>query len=170
MAKVSMRLVPDQDPDKIANLFDAYVKKICPKTVELKVTRMHGGKPWMTEFDNKYVRAAGKAIELGFGKDAGVQSRRRVDPGRVDVSAGARRAECVVRRRPARRERARTGREARSRQLPQRHHRVGVSLSGSRVRPVVEFQYSIWLSVIPTLLALAAARLRGARRAPRSRP
>jgi acetylornithine deacetylase/succinyl-diaminopimelate desuccinylase-like protein len=68
MAKVSMRLVPDQHPDKIANLFEAYLNKIAPKTVELKLTRMHGGKPWMTEFDNKYVRAAGKAIELGFGK------------------------------------------------------------------------------------------------------
>jgi len=68
MAKVSMRLVPDQHPDKIADLFQAYLNKIAPKTVELKLTRMHGGKPWMTEFDNKYVRAAGKAIELGFGK------------------------------------------------------------------------------------------------------
>ena len=52
MAKVSMRLVPDQDPDKIAKLFEEYVKKVAPKTVELKVTRMHGGKPWMTDFDN----------------------------------------------------------------------------------------------------------------------
>src|SRR5689334_7841139 len=68
MAKVSMRLVPDQHPDKIADLFQAYLNKIAPKTVELKLTRMHGGRPWMTEFDNKYVRAAGKAIELGFGK------------------------------------------------------------------------------------------------------
>ena len=68
MAKVSMRLVPDQHPDKIAALFEAYVKKVAPKTVELKVTRMHGGKPWMAEFDNPYVRAAGRAIERGFGK------------------------------------------------------------------------------------------------------
>jgi acetylornithine deacetylase/succinyl-diaminopimelate desuccinylase-like protein len=68
MAKVSMRLVPDQDPKKIGDLFEAYVRKIAPKTVELKVTRMHGGKPWMTEFDNKYVRAAGRAIEQGFGQ------------------------------------------------------------------------------------------------------
>jgi acetylornithine deacetylase/succinyl-diaminopimelate desuccinylase-like protein len=29
---------------------------------------MHGGKPWMTEFDNKYVRAAGRAIQRGFGQ------------------------------------------------------------------------------------------------------
>src|SRR4051794_36617119 len=68
MAKVSMRLVPDQEPQKIGDLFEEYVRKICPKTVELKITRMHGGKPWMTEFDNKYVRAAGQAIEKGFGK------------------------------------------------------------------------------------------------------
>jgi acetylornithine deacetylase/succinyl-diaminopimelate desuccinylase-like protein len=68
MAKVSMRLVPDQNPDKIAELFESYVKKIAPKTVELKITRMHGGKPWMTDFDNPYVQAAGRAIEKGFGK------------------------------------------------------------------------------------------------------
>jgi acetylornithine deacetylase/succinyl-diaminopimelate desuccinylase-like protein len=68
MAKVSMRLVPDQDPKKVSDLFEAYVNKITPKTVDLKVTRMQGGKPWMTEFDNKYVRAAGRAIEKGFGK------------------------------------------------------------------------------------------------------
>jgi acetylornithine deacetylase/succinyl-diaminopimelate desuccinylase-like protein len=67
MAKVSMRLVPDQDPNKIGDLFEAYVKKVTPRTMELKVTRMHGGKPWMTEFDNPYVRAAGRAIEKGFG-------------------------------------------------------------------------------------------------------
>jgi acetylornithine deacetylase/succinyl-diaminopimelate desuccinylase-like protein len=68
MAKVSMRLVPDQSPDTVAELFEAYVKKLCPPTVTLTVTRMHGGKPWMTEFDNKYVRAAGRAIEQGFGQ------------------------------------------------------------------------------------------------------
>jgi acetylornithine deacetylase/succinyl-diaminopimelate desuccinylase-like protein len=68
MAKVSMRLVPDQDPDRIAELFEAYVRKVAPKTVELKVTRMHGGRPWMTAFDNQYVQAAGRAIEKGFGK------------------------------------------------------------------------------------------------------
>jgi acetylornithine deacetylase/succinyl-diaminopimelate desuccinylase-like protein len=68
MAKVSMRLVPDQDPKKIGDLFEAYLRKVAPKTVELTITRMHGGKPWMTEFDNAFVRAAGRAIERGFGK------------------------------------------------------------------------------------------------------
>jgi len=68
MAKVSMRLVPNQSPDKIAGLFEAYVKDIAPGTVELKITRMHGGKPWMTAYDNPYVQAAGRAIEKGFGR------------------------------------------------------------------------------------------------------
>jgi acetylornithine deacetylase/succinyl-diaminopimelate desuccinylase-like protein len=68
MAKVSMRLVPNQDPKKIGDLFEAYIKKVAPKTVELTLTRMHGGKPWMTAFDNRFVQAAGRAIEKGFGK------------------------------------------------------------------------------------------------------
>jgi acetylornithine deacetylase/succinyl-diaminopimelate desuccinylase-like protein len=67
MAKVSMRLVPDQDPDKIAQLFEAYVRKIAPPTVELTLTRMHGGRPWMAPLDNPFVQAAGRAIEKGFG-------------------------------------------------------------------------------------------------------
>src|SRR2546423_8335188 len=68
MAKVSMRLVPDQDPNKVAELFEKYLQKITPKTVELKITRMQGGKPWMTSFDNPFVQAAGRAIEKGFGR------------------------------------------------------------------------------------------------------
>ena len=68
MAKVSMRLVPNQTPDTIARLFEEYVKKATPKTVELKVTRMHGGKPWMTSYDNPFVQAAARAIEKGFGQ------------------------------------------------------------------------------------------------------
>ena len=108
------------------------MKKVAPKTVELKVTRMHGGKPWMTEFDNPFVQAAGRAIEKGFGKDP-VFNR---EGGSIPVVAtfqeilGA--AVGAVRRRPAGRERARAEREARSRQLPRRRHRVGVSLRRDR--------------------------------------
>ena len=68
MAKVSMRLVPNQDPDKIAKLFEEYVHEVAPKTVEVKVTRMHGGKPWMASYDNPFIQAAGRAIEKGFGQ------------------------------------------------------------------------------------------------------
>jgi acetylornithine deacetylase/succinyl-diaminopimelate desuccinylase-like protein len=66
MAKVSMRLVPNQDPDKVADLFEAWIKKVAPKTVAVTLTRMHGGKPWMTGFDNPFVQAAARAIEKGF--------------------------------------------------------------------------------------------------------
>jgi acetylornithine deacetylase/succinyl-diaminopimelate desuccinylase-like protein len=68
MAKVSMRLVPNQDPDKIAALFETHAQDVAPKTVQVKVTRMHGGKPWMTSYDNPFVQAAGRAIERGFGQ------------------------------------------------------------------------------------------------------
>jgi acetylornithine deacetylase/succinyl-diaminopimelate desuccinylase-like protein len=68
MAKVSMRLVPNQTPDTIAELFEVHVRDITPKTMELKITRMHGGKPWMTSYDNPFVQAAGRAIERGFGR------------------------------------------------------------------------------------------------------
>src|SRR5438046_3474403 len=68
MAKVSMRLVPDQTPERIGELFEAYVRKITPKTVDLKLTRMHGGMPWMAGFDDPFLRAAGRAVEKGFGQ------------------------------------------------------------------------------------------------------
>src|SRR5215472_6544578 len=68
MAKVSMRLVPDQDPDKITKSFEEYVHKVAPKSVEVKVTRLHGAKPWLTEYNSPYVQAAGRAIEKGFGR------------------------------------------------------------------------------------------------------
>jgi acetylornithine deacetylase/succinyl-diaminopimelate desuccinylase-like protein len=68
MAKVSMRLVPNQEPDTIAKLFEAYVQDVAPKSVELKITRMHGGKPWMASYDNPFIQAAGRAIEKGFGR------------------------------------------------------------------------------------------------------
>jgi acetylornithine deacetylase/succinyl-diaminopimelate desuccinylase-like protein len=68
MAKVSMRLVPDQDPDDIAQQFESYVRKIAPRTVSVTITRLHGGKPWITAYDNPFVRAAARAIERGFGR------------------------------------------------------------------------------------------------------
>ena len=68
MAKISMRLVPNQDPDKIAQLFEDYVRKIAPPSVELTVTRMHGGKPWVTPIHHSAIQAAARALEKGFGK------------------------------------------------------------------------------------------------------
>jgi acetylornithine deacetylase/succinyl-diaminopimelate desuccinylase-like protein len=68
MAKISMRLVPGQDPDRIGDLFEAYVARLAPKTVTVQVTRLHGGHPWMMSPDHPLVQAAGRAMAYGFGK------------------------------------------------------------------------------------------------------
>jgi acetylornithine deacetylase/succinyl-diaminopimelate desuccinylase-like protein len=68
MAKVSMRLVPNQNPDRIGKLFERHLRKICPRTVEMKITRMHGGQPWIASMDHPAIRAAAKAFERGFGR------------------------------------------------------------------------------------------------------
>ncbi|MBI2942424.1 MAG: dipeptidase [Chloroflexi bacterium] len=67
-AKVSCRLVPDQDPERIADLLTEHVQRLCPPTISLTVTRMHGGKPCLTPLDHPAVQAAARAIEVGFGK------------------------------------------------------------------------------------------------------
>ncbi|MBC7357170.1 MAG: dipeptidase [Desulfacinum sp.] len=68
-AKVSMRLVPNQDPDKIAELFRAHVAKVCPPGVQLKVTHLHSAQPVLVSRDLPQVQAAARAIHTGFGKD-----------------------------------------------------------------------------------------------------
>jgi acetylornithine deacetylase/succinyl-diaminopimelate desuccinylase-like protein len=69
MAKISMRLVPNQDPAKIARLFVRHVKHIAPKTVRLKVTEVSGrGTPWLVPTDHPSLQAVARAIEKGFGK------------------------------------------------------------------------------------------------------
>ena len=68
MAKVSMRLVPDQDPKKIEEMVEKHLKAIAPPSVEIKVTRMHGGKPWVASLDHPALIAAANALEKGFGR------------------------------------------------------------------------------------------------------
>ena len=163
--------MPDQDPDKIAQLFEAYVQKVAPKTVEVKVTRMHGGKPWMTEFDNPFVQAAGRAIEKGFGQEP-VFTR---EGGSIPVVSTFQEmlgpAVGAVRRRSAGRERARAEREARPRQFPQRHHRVGLSLRRDWQGLIGDAPPVSASGVAALLAAAACARLRLIRRSGRrSRP
>lgn len=68
-AKISMRLVPDQDPDEITDLFIQHFEKIAPPSVKVKVTPHHGGKPAVTPTDSKEYEAASKAMEQTFGKE-----------------------------------------------------------------------------------------------------
>lgn len=67
-AKISMRLVPHQDPKKIEKLFTKYVQKIAPKEVSVKVTGLHGGYPVITLLDDKATIAGANAMQLAFGK------------------------------------------------------------------------------------------------------
>jgi acetylornithine deacetylase/succinyl-diaminopimelate desuccinylase-like protein len=69
MAKVSCRLVPDQDPAEIAKLFEAHVERVKPTGVTVKVTYVHGGKPWKAELEGPLYDAARKALHAAFGKE-----------------------------------------------------------------------------------------------------
>ena len=67
-AKISMRLVPDQEPKEIEALFTEYFTQIAPKGVTVKVTSLGGGPAYAMTIDNKGYQAAEKAMEKTFGK------------------------------------------------------------------------------------------------------
>jgi len=67
-AKISMRLVPDQNSDKVAKMFERHFRKIAPKTVKVSVRALHGGEPAITPIDSPGVQAAVSALQKGFGK------------------------------------------------------------------------------------------------------
>ncbi|MCA0933397.1 dipeptidase [Lutimonas saemankumensis] len=69
-AKISMRLVPDQDPDEITELFKNHFEKIAPKAVKVKVNPHHGGHAYVTPIDNIGYQAANKAYTDTFGVPA----------------------------------------------------------------------------------------------------
>ena len=68
-AKISMRLVPNQQSDKITKLFIDHFEKIAPKSVKVKVSPHHGGEPVVTPTDSIAYKAAQKAIFDAFGKE-----------------------------------------------------------------------------------------------------
>jgi acetylornithine deacetylase/succinyl-diaminopimelate desuccinylase-like protein len=68
MAKVSCRLVPNQDPHKIAELFKKHVERVAPDGVTVRVDFLHGGKPWRANVQGPLYEAAAAAIEQGWGK------------------------------------------------------------------------------------------------------
>lgn len=67
-AKLSMRLVPDQEPDEITQLFSDHFKKIAPPTVKVEVRPHHGGEPAVVSTTSPGYLAAEKAMEKSFGK------------------------------------------------------------------------------------------------------
>ena len=67
-AKISMRLVPDQNHEKIAKLFEKHFKSIAPAGVKVKVEYLHGGQAYVSPIDTVEYLAAARAMETAFGK------------------------------------------------------------------------------------------------------
>lgn len=67
-AKISMRLVPNQHPDEVAELFEKHFRAIAPKSVKVNVRFHHGGFPYVMPTDSIEYQAASLAIEQTFGK------------------------------------------------------------------------------------------------------
>jgi acetylornithine deacetylase/succinyl-diaminopimelate desuccinylase-like protein len=67
-AKVSMRLVPNQDPVRINELFKEFVRSVAPTGVQVRVQEMSAADPVLLDRDHPAVRAAASAIQIGFGK------------------------------------------------------------------------------------------------------
>ena len=67
-AKISMRLVPDQDHKEITKLFTKHFESLAPDSVRVKVKPHHGGYPYVTPIDTIGYQAASKAYEETFGK------------------------------------------------------------------------------------------------------
>ena len=67
-AKISARLVPNQNSVKISDLLINHFKRIAPPYVTVKATLHHGGEPYLTPIDSNAYKAAAKAMETTFGK------------------------------------------------------------------------------------------------------
>lgn len=68
-AKISMRLVPDQDPKKIANLFKEHIESLVPDTMQVTIDEHHGGHPAITDLNFYGLKAAAKAFEEVYSKE-----------------------------------------------------------------------------------------------------
>ena len=68
-AKISMRLVPDQDPAEISRLIAAHLKAIAPPTVRVEVQELHQGKWAIVRRDSVWMQAACKAYAAAFGRE-----------------------------------------------------------------------------------------------------
>ncbi|WP_457629650.1 dipeptidase [Oceanithermus sp.] len=67
--KFSMRLVPDQDPEKIADLTEAYLREILPEGYAMEVIRYHGGDPVVVPTNSPPMQAASQALEEAWGRE-----------------------------------------------------------------------------------------------------
>ncbi|MGD2120926.1 MAG: dipeptidase, partial [Gemmatimonadota bacterium] len=69
MAKVSFRLVPNQDPVRVGELLRAHIARVAPPEVDVSVEELHGGRPWKAELEGRYFEAARSALGEAFGTE-----------------------------------------------------------------------------------------------------
>jgi len=69
MAKVSCRLVPDQDPATVERLMAEHVARVAPPGVTVTVRHLHGGRPWRAELEGPLFDAARRALATEFGRE-----------------------------------------------------------------------------------------------------
>lgn len=67
-AKISMRLVPNQDTDEVATLFKNHIEKIAPDSVKVKVAKHHGGQPYVADMESEAFKSAVEAFKQTWGK------------------------------------------------------------------------------------------------------
>ncbi|MGD1991711.1 MAG: dipeptidase [Anaerolineae bacterium] len=83
LAKISMRLVPDQKPEEIRHLVTEHLQAIAPPTVTVEVRGLHGGEGAIFKRDSPHMAAAARAYEAGFG----VEPVFRREGGSITVTA-----------------------------------------------------------------------------------
>lgn len=69
MAKVSCRLVPDQEPAEIEQLFKAHIDRVTPAAVHVSVRYLHGGMPWRADLQGPIYDAARAALKAAFDRE-----------------------------------------------------------------------------------------------------
>ena len=68
-AKISLRLVPNQTPDRVEELFRKYIEEIAPPSVEVEIETLHGGMPYISPIDNPIFDSVREALKKGFKAD-----------------------------------------------------------------------------------------------------
>jgi len=95
-AKISCRLVPDQDPKAVAQALREYIDDVAPKTVRVSLAELSGhGDPWITPIDHPLIQAAGRALSSVYGKEPAL-IRSGGSIGAVEVMARRLGAPCLL--------------------------------------------------------------------------
>ncbi len=68
-AKITMRLVPNQQPEKILQATIAWLKRLCPRTVRIEISRDRGAPPYIVDPSSIHAQAALRALQTAFGHE-----------------------------------------------------------------------------------------------------